>query len=382
MWQPTQFSARELSYAADTLEAHRLLLRRPRLVSEADGWLMNTVDTAASADAAVRSALPHVPRAVTRLLLASDLALITAASAPIEPAPAPTSGLVAASESGNSLGGLQARQGQRRTPTTTLSARCRVVRHLLPSRSRPAHDGGGSLTLELRLTGGGDSDDEDDGDYGGMACTQAVGYDGGLLDDEPRLVPIVDGRPDDASSVELPTSPGVVFSIGRKPTSTLKLIDDEYAHEPRVHSEHATITLTESGAYELKLVGKGMATFVNEVPLYHISLPGQSYEQPPVLLKDGDTLRFGGMANANYSKFVFMVYAADAEQPDREVTPLVAAPAIRPKPKPARRPVLPTPTTSAAAPTVAAPGVRYPRGTYAPPSVRSSMGPTRGRPGR
>jgi hypothetical protein len=94
-----------------------------------------------------------------------------------------------------------------------------------------------SLTLKLRLTGGGDSDGEE------MACTQAVGgSDDGCsaLAEEARLVPIVEGEHGQLSAIELPSEPGVVFSIGRKPTSNLVLTDKDFAHEPRVHGEHAT----------------------------------------------------------------------------------------------------------------------------------------------
>ena len=101
---------------------------------------------------------------------------------------------------------------------------------------------------------------------------------GGTLRDFARLHSPPEWK---LSASELPTEVGAVFSIGRTPTSTLKLIDDSVT-EPRVHRDHATITLTASGAYELKLIGKGQSTFVNEIPLYHVALPWQTYVQPPV----------------------------------------------------------------------------------------------------
>ena len=356
-WQPSQFAPRQLQFSADVLTAHRLIYRRTAHAACGQGWLVNTADTVAMARAAVRGALPHASGNVRALVrdLAPGLAPSPPAAltpvgsdddfviapprdgpppslppSPALPPPSPT-------RAGGSDVGELPRPGPPPEPPPP---------SLPPS---PAH-GDDEPTLALRLTGGGGSDDE----HEAMACTQAVGFDDACsaLAEEPRLVPVVDGTLDEVGSVDLPTSPGSVFSIGRVPSSSLKLVDAALTDQC-VHREHATITLAEGGAYELRLVGKGMSTFINEVPLHHIALPWQTYEQPPVVLSDGDTLRFGGQPSAGYSKFIYVFCAADAEQPDREASPLVPAPTHKPNPAKAAKPVRRTPVL----PTQAAPSV-------------------------
>ena len=169
------------------------------------------------------------------------------------------------------------------------------------------------------------------------ACTQQVGS-GELSEDEPedafttaRIVPLRGDELVVDEAIELPSIPGAVFGIGRTAACGLKLIDTDAA-QPCVHREHAEIRVGEAGELTLTLVGKGQCTFVNGTALYHIALPWQTYEQQPVHLADGDELRFGGNVGQGYSKFVYKLLAPGVAPPDRDAHPLVAAPALLPKP--------------------------------------------------
>ena len=169
------------------------------------------------------------------------------------------------------------------------------------------------------------------------ACTQQVGS-GELSEDEPedafttaRIVPLRGDELVVEEAIELPSIPGAVFGIGRTAACGLKLIDTDAA-QPCVHREHAEIRVGEAGELTLTLVGKGQCTFVNGTALYHIALPWQTYEQQPVHLADGDELRFGGNVGQGYSKFVYKLLAPGVARPDRDAHPLVAAPALLPKP--------------------------------------------------
>ena len=95
-WQPTQVSARELCYSADALEAFRLILDRPALVTDEHGWLLSTADTIALANSAVRSFLPHTPRIVIDGMAAAGLDLTRTALATWLPTPTPADAPVAA----------------------------------------------------------------------------------------------------------------------------------------------------------------------------------------------------------------------------------------------------------------------------------------------
>ena len=202
------------------------------------------------------------------------------------------------------------------------------------------------LAMQLRLRGGGDDDGYDgtqpeEGDSFGS--TQ---QDDSLLleDDPPRLLQVEDGEAREWLATELPHALGVSLSVGRT-ASGLSLRDS--ARQPGtflVHGEHATITL-EHGGYVLRLVGAGMMTHVNEVGYRIISLGHFKYNPGPITLAHGDTLRFGGTPHGvdyNYSKFIFVVDASSAPQPDRSAFPLpVPPPTYPPKPKSALRPMLP-----------------------------------------
>ena len=239
----------------------------------------------------------------------------------------------------------------------------------------------------LRLGGGGSVQGDDDADSLGRkggaldelcragmeeACTQQIDF--GPEPTDPRLVPIVGGVLDEGGAVDLPDTIGGMLTVGRAATSQLQLTDEAFAHEPRVHRAHATVSLTDAGAYELVLIGQGMATFVNDVALYHIPAPWQRYTQPPVLLADGDVIRFGGQPNAGYVKFVFVVVAPDATQPDRAASPLVGAPAHKPKPKPA--PMLPPPPRPVTAAPPARPAAATPGATPVPAAAAGVAVPT------
>ena len=202
------------------------------------------------------------------------------------------------------------------------------------------------LTMQLRLNGGGDGDSCDgtqpeEYDLGG---TQEGG-DYSLLNDEPpRLLQVEDGEAREWLATELPSESGVVFSVGRT-ASGLRLHDSERTPGTfLVHGEHATITLEENG-YVLRLVGAGMMTYVNEVGYRIINLAHFKYDPGPIVLAHGDTLRFGGTPcgiDYNYSKFIFVLDASSAPQPDRAAFPLPAPPpTYPPKPKSTLRPMLP-----------------------------------------
>ena len=145
-------------------------------------------------------------------------------------------------------------------------------------------------------------------------------------------------------AAELPSKTGVSFGVGRT-ASGLRLHDSERTPGTfLVHGEHATITLEQNG-YVLRLVGAGMMTYVNEVGYRIINLPHFKYDPGPIALAHGDTLRFGGSPRGidyNYSKFIFVLDASSAPQPDRSTFPLPApSPTYPPKPKSALRPMLP-----------------------------------------
>ena len=174
-----------------------------------------------------------------------------------------------------------------------------------------------------------------DGDYQttGIAhdtaepCTQQE--DSADEEEVPRLVRVVGGVVDEAQATELPRVAGGVLTVGRAPSNGLVL------NSTFVHGRHAEISLGTDGAYSLHLVSNThLCTFIDEVPQQHIK---QQHTAPDVLLADGDTLRFGGTRLQDYQEFVYIVAAPEATQPDRDASPLVPAPARRPKPRAAFR---------------------------------------------
>ena len=213
-------------------------------------------------------------------------------------------------------------------------------------RSGRANAAGGMA----RVRGGGETDDELDeddvdahaagvGTLGGedeAPCTQQSDW--GFDEPEtPCLVRWVGGV--EAGATDLPTAVGGTLEIGRLDSNDLVLSDPAFTSGFRVHGKHAVVTLGADGGYVLSLIGKGQCTFVNEVPLQHISTPWQTHVSPDVMLADGDSIRFGGLRAQNYLEFMFTVVAPGATQPDRETMPLIAAPAVKSKPRPPPRPV-------------------------------------------
>ena len=68
VWQPTQFTARQLAFGVDALESLCLILRRPVLVTDMTGWLVNTADTVAIAHAAIAAGLRTAPPAIKKMI--------------------------------------------------------------------------------------------------------------------------------------------------------------------------------------------------------------------------------------------------------------------------------------------------------------------------
>lgn len=145
-------------------------------------------------------------------------------------------------------------------------------------------------------------------------------------DDEPaRLVRIIDGiEEDDETTVLLPTTPSMIFTIGRNPGCSLLLHDTarEAENKPAaVSSMQAEIVQLQNGMYVLRIRSQNAFTFVNELPQKINAVP--AYTPPDIPLADGDILRIGGGQTEaeHYDRFVYKVVAPDAMQPDRESTP-------------------------------------------------------------
>ena len=82
-----------------------------------------------------------------------------------------------------------------------------------------------------------------------------------LLEQDLRLIPVVDGDLQRWASMDLPCEGGTL-EIGRAGRGLL-LQDGELSGSPLVHSEHARITCLD-GAFYIHILGSQMMTFINE----------------------------------------------------------------------------------------------------------------------
>ena len=212
------------------------------------------------------------------------------------------------------------------------------------------------LAMQLRLRGCGDDehDSTQPDEWCDMGGTQQEDCGVSFEPDPPQLLQVEDGEVRPWLSTLLPVDDRGVLNIGRTVTG-LRLHDDaRTAGSYLAHGAHATIT-NEQGCFVLRLAparagSGGMMTYINEAGYRVLNFNHFTYDPGPIPLAHGDTLRFGGTysgVDSDYSKFIFMVDAATAVQPDRDASPLPAPPPARlprpPKPPQILTPMLPPP---------------------------------------